>query len=378
MRKPRSSGVIAIPKAHGVGVPDTSSEVEAAAAFPLCVDLDGTVIRTDLLMESLVALLRRTPWLLFWVPVYLWRGRAALKRWLAQNVLIDPVRLPYNSELLVWLRQSRDAGRRLIVVTGSDEGLARQVGDHIGIFHEVRGSDGRTNLTGRRKAEALVEAFGAGGFDYVGNSGRDIGVWSYCRAAIVVGSGQSLVRRAGRVAAVERTFPSRRTRMPWLREMRVHQWLKNVLVFSPIIAGHQLLNPTALSHAALAFIAFSLCASGVYVVNDLLDLEVDRKHPIKSQRPLASGELSIAHAVLLAVTLLTAGVALSALLPVPARILLLAYIVITHVYSIVLKRKLLIDVFTLSGLYTLRIVAGGAAADITVSTWMLSFLRSFS
>jgi 4-hydroxybenzoate polyprenyltransferase/phosphoserine phosphatase len=358
--------------ARGTRVPDSSDAIELASC-PLCVDLDGTVIRTDLLMECLVALFRQKPWLLFMVPVQLSRGRSFLKRWLAHSVTVDFDRLPYNVELLDWLKDVHEAGRRLILVTGSDEILARRIAGTLGIFDEVRASDGRVNLTGRRKAQALVDDFGAGRFDYVANSATDIEVWTHCRCAIVVDPSARTARRAAQIVPIERTFSSRKSRLPWLREIRIHQWLKNVLVFTPLVAGHQLLNPAAVTDAVLTFIAFSLCASGVYVLNDLLDLDADRRHPAKSRRPLACGDLSIASAALLLVVLLLAGLSVSLLLTFNARVLLLLYIGLTTLYSLAIKRKLLVDVFTLAGLYTLRIAAGGAATGIAVSEWMLSF-----
>jgi len=167
---------------------------------PLCVDLDGTLIKTDLLWESLARLLRRNPlWLL---PVLFWwaRGRALLKQRLARRVAIDPASLPYKQPFLAFLREQKNAGRKLILATASDRDMAMPVANYVGLFDEVLASDGRSNLRGQNKVNVLIEKFGERGFDYAGNSSADLAVWRKARLAIVVNAGPGLVKRAAECA----------------------------------------------------------------------------------------------------------------------------------------------------------------------------------
>ncbi len=323
--------------------------------IPLCVDLDGTLLRTDMLHEGMARLLAR-PWLLLVAAFQLLRGRAALKHWLAAHVPLDPALLPYRQDVLTWLRQQKQRGRRLVLATGADQSLAHAVAAHLGIFDEVLASDGYVNLTGRAKADRLVTEFGQGHFDYVGDSETDRPVWAAARRAIRVEPAAG----ASKLKAV-------------VKALRVRQWVKNILVFIPLVTSHNWFSATALAHAAAAFFALSLCASAIYVVNDLLDLDSDRRHATKRRRPFAAGTLSIPAGIAAIPLLLAASALVSAFLPSGARILLGVYLIATTAYSFYIKRKLLVDVFTLSLLYTLRVVLGGAATGVECSPWLLGF-----
>jgi 4-hydroxybenzoate polyprenyltransferase/phosphoserine phosphatase len=344
------------------------------AAVPLVIDLDGTLVRTDLLHESTLKLLRNRPHLLPLLPLWLAGGKANLKRRIAEHVDIDVSTLPYDEALLEWIRAEREAGRRVVLCTASDETLASKVAQHLGLFDEVLASDGRVNLSAHRKAALLVERFGAGGFDYAGNSRDDVPVWEQARSTILVGAPAGLSARARERFRVAKEFP----RLPagaltWLRALRLHQWVKNMLVFLPLAGDHQLFNLQLLSIAGLAFIAFGLCASSVYVLNDLMDLESDRSHPYKRARPFATGAISPLAGLAVGALCLAGAFAIALALP-PAFIAFLgAYYATTLAYTFFLKRRVLVDCLTLGALYTLRIVAGWAAVQLAASFWLFAF-----
>ena len=256
---------------------------------PLVVDLDGTLIHSDMLHESALRLFRDNPFKTLRIPFLLLKGNAFLKRYLASQTDFDPQTLPYNEELIEWLKQERVAGRRLILCTASDRKIADLIACHLGIFDEVIASDGVLNIAGENKAAALVQRFEYQGYDYVGNSHKDLPVWSQAHRAVVVNGSTELIKKAHDVAIVERVFPKRSIGFSsWRQVLRIHQWLKNLLLFIPLFAAHDFSNGLAWESTLLAFIAFSLCASSVYIANDLLDLESDRLHPRKRSRPFAS------------------------------------------------------------------------------------------
>jgi 4-hydroxybenzoate polyprenyltransferase/phosphoserine phosphatase len=341
---------------------------------PLCVDLDGTLIRTDLLLESLLLLLKRNPLYLFRAVFWLMRGKAVLKAEIAARVTLNPAALPYNKELLAWLESERDAGREVWLSTAANEGLANTVAAHLGIFDGVLASDAQLNLAGKHKADQLIARFGQGAFDYCGNEWRDLAIWRHSRGAIVVDGGPALERQVGAHTAVLRIFSPRANRLrATLRALRPHQWAKNVLVLVPLLAAHRISDPSALSAGLCAVLAFCLCASSVYLLNDMLDLEADRAHARKSRRPFASGDLPLVTGFVLVPALLGAAALIAAFLPPNFQISLAGYYVLTVAYSFFLKRLLLVDAVALAGLYTARIVAGAGAATVALSFWLLLF-----
>jgi 4-hydroxybenzoate polyprenyltransferase len=345
----------------------------SACVIPLCVDLDGTLIRTDLLWESVLLLLRRNPLYAFLLPVWLVRGRANLKRQISSRVQIDPACLPYNEELLAFLREQHRAGRPLLLATASYRDAAEPIARHLGIFADVAATTASLNLKGEEKRSFLVHRYGARGFDYAGNSTADIAVWKDCNRAIVVNASSNLRQRASAISTIEKEFPRRSGWKAIPRALRIHQWIKNVLVALPMLTSHQILQPHLLLNAFLAFAAFSICASGVYVLNDLFDLKSDRLHPVKRNRPFAAGDLSIATGIILIFVLAAGSLALSLLLPRMFLVVLAVYYALTLAYSAALKQILLVDVFLLGGLYVLRVLAGGAATSIALSPWLLAF-----
>ena len=343
-------------------------------AVPLAVDLDGTLVKTDLLVESLLVLVKRNPLYAFFVLFWMLKGKAYLKHQIGRRVTLDVSSLPYHLDLLIHLRNLHEQGRRLILATAADERIARQIADYLQLFDTILASDGITNLGGVRKRDRLIDEFGERGFDYAGNGRDDLMVWAAARNAIVVSSRPKIQKAAGKLTVVAQLFEQRKTGVKrYLEAVRLHQWLKNSLVFVPLLAAHRLHQAPLLAPACLAFVAFGLCASSVYVLNDLLDLSEDRRHPRKRYRPFAAGELSLLSGFVLAPTLLVLSILLSLSLPGAFLGVLAAYYSLTLAYSFYIKYIMMLDVIVLAGLFTVRMMAGSAAVDIWPSHWLLAF-----
>lgn len=341
---------------------------------PLVVDLDGTLIHTDTLHELALLLLRHKPYLVLAIPFWLFSGKAFLKNKLASIVDIDISSLPFNLELINYLKSQKDLGRKLILCTATDVSIARAIANHINLFDAVLASDGKVNLAGKNKAQVLVEKYGNKGFDYVGNSSVDLLVWNKSRLGIVVNGSKSLVHQTSKVTQIEYVIPKEKNNLKtWMKVFRVHQWVKNSLIFVPIFAAHQTLTGSDELNLLLAFLSFSLCASSVYITNDLLDLESDRAHPRKRNRPFASGQMPLWKGVVLAPLLIIASLVMASYVGGNFLPWLLLYFALTCAYSWGLKRLVLMDCLTLAILYTLRIVAGAAAMSMSLSFWLLSF-----
>jgi 4-hydroxybenzoate polyprenyltransferase len=344
---------------------------------PLCVDLDGTLITTDLFWEAVFTLLSQNPFNLVRLLAWAVRGRAYLKREVFRRIEVDPTSLPYNQELLSYL-VAESENRQILLVTATDAKPAQLIANHLGLFSRVISSDGMQNMSGAAKRAMLVSQFGEKGYDYVGNARADLPVWQFCRRALLVNATASLRNAAASVAPVGRTFgrPTSRVRA-FLKVLRVHQWLKNILLFIPILTSHQIFRSEPLKQALLAFISFSLCASSAYILNDLFDIKCDRLQAEKRERPLAAGSLSVPQGMVLMVALLIVSILISRALSWQFQITLLFYYVMTLAYSLVLKRRMLVDVFVLGGLYVIRVLAGSAATAIKPSAWLLAFCLFF-
>lgn len=350
------------------------TEAQIDQPVPLVVDLDGTLIRSDLLHESALLLLREQPLALLHFPVWLQQGRAHLKDQIAQRVPLDVSQLPYHSELMGWIAAERASGRHTVLCTASNERYAQAVAAHTGLFDEVLASDDKTNLSAAKKAARLLERFDEKGFDYVGNSADDLQVWPHARRAIVVNASARVTARAVRVADVSAQWPSPSAGWrDWLKAIRLHQWLKNLLVLLPLAGAFKLGDWQMLQPALLAFLAFGLCASSVYVLNDLMDLQSDRAHPRKRLRPFASGRLSVPAGLAATLLLLLLAAAVASTARVAFQWSLLAYFGLTLAYTFYLKRRLIVDCLALGTLYTLRIVAGWSAVGLPPSFWLLAF-----
>ena len=340
---------------------------------PLAVDLDGTLAMADTLHEGLVDYLHQRPLELGGLLAQMRRGKAAFKRLISGEHRFDPATLPYNQELLAWLRTEQAAGRRLGLFTAADQRVAQAVADHLGLFEVVRGSDGATNLSGHAKAEAIRETFGDR-FAYAGDSTADRPIFARAAQVVLVGPAATLGRVPPAGWQVEAVFPTPKPGPAvWARALRLHHWPKNMLVFAaPVVGMH--LTAGVLASALLLFILLGMLASATYLLNDLVDLPADRRHPVKRLRPLAAGKLSTRQAVLAGLALGGGAIGLGVLsLPALAALVLPGYLGLTLAYSFVLKREPFLDVTVLAGLFTLRVLAGNLLVPGPVSPWLLTF-----
>ncbi|HUB28038.1 MAG TPA: UbiA family prenyltransferase [Terracidiphilus sp.] len=342
----------------------------------LCVDLDGTLIRGNLVWECIVSVLKNRPATLLALPFWLLHGKAFAKRELARRVHLDPSRLPYRQAVLDLLQQERLSGRRIALVTAADVSLSQPVADYLGFFDEVHASDGERNLKGAAKGAFLQEHFAETGFDYVGDSAADLKVWCHARGAYVVGK-QARADQAAVLAEVKAFIadprPSLRT---WVNALRGHHWAKNLLLFLPLLLSHNL-SVEPLLRTAAGFVLYGFCASALYILNDLLDLHSDREHPWKKQRPFAAGELSIAEGLSVSSALLATAFGLGSLIDLPFCLALVGYAALTMFYSLYLKKVALLDVFVLSSFYSFRILAGAFISATPLSQWFLAFSMFF-
>lgn len=340
---------------------------------PLVVDLDGTLIASDLLIEAAFSELGRRPHALVEMLAALKNGKAALKHRLSEPVDFDPGTLPYDPEVLAFIQRAKAGGRQVYLASASHEKLVSRIAPHLGLFDGWFASNETTNLAGETKAAQLVEAFGERGFDYIGNDAADLPVWKKAARALAIRAPAG-VRRKLRTweSPVEHLPHSRPTWRTWAKMLRVHQYAKNALIFVPLLTSHQL-TPVTVTHAVMAFIAFSLCASGIYIINDLVDLQDDRRHRTKFRRPLACGAIPLMHGIVAIPVLLLGGLAVAATLSMPFLGVLLGYCALTTAYSFALKRLMLVDVITLAGLYSVRVLGGAVATNVVVSEWLLAF-----
>lgn len=351
-----------------------TAPLPASAPLPpdgaLVVDLDGSLIRTDTTLECVLALLRR-PFHLCRALLALRYGRARFKQELAIAARLDAARLPYNHELLSYLREQQALERPLVLATGADRRIADAVAQHLDLFDTVLASDGQSSLTGRTKLAAIREHLGSNPFTYIGNSAKDIAVWSESMSAVCVNSRPAVARAAARVTRVERSFAAPACLPLLLRALRPHQWTKNLLVFVPIVTARAVGDMAAWADALVMFVAFCLAASGIYLLNDLCDIAADRLHPSKSRRPFASGILPLQVGILATPLLLFMAFAVG--WTIHAFPVLLCYAALSIAYSLWLKAQPLIDVFLLAALYGLRLLAGGIVTGYEVSLWLLAF-----
>ncbi len=355
---------------------DAPREAPLPDPVPLFVDLDGTLIASDTLWESFAAGWRVDPVATVLGVMGLWRGRALLKQQMAAAGSLDVSLLPYREPFVAWLREQREKGRRIVLATAADSSMAQAVADHLQLFDDVLASDGVRNLKGLRKLEA-IRAVAGGAFDYCGNGPEDLAILRAARQAIVVGAGAGVIRRArhaGNVQAVLEPSPSTLRSLPaWIDAMRPHQWLKNLLLLVPLVTSFRVDEIALFSAAVFAMISFSLGASAGYLVNDLLDLAADRRHPRKRGRPFASGLLPISGGFALAALLLAGSLGLGFAISRALGAWVVIYLLMTFGYTLFVKRVPVLDVAMLAGLYTVRILAGGAAIGVDVSFWLLSF-----
>jgi 4-hydroxybenzoate polyprenyltransferase/phosphoglycolate phosphatase-like HAD superfamily hydrolase len=356
-----------------VTVPIARRSLPPDPALPLVVDLDGTLLKSDLLYETLFSC---PPSIVNAARVFkaLLQGKARLKHVLAQSSAVDYALLPYDDEVLALIEAARSQGRQVFLATASNETHAEGVCRHLGIFDGFFASNSDRNLKGQNKADALAERFGEGRFEYAGNDAADLQVWRKSAAAVTIRTPAAVNRSLSELGVPTRSLPSPSPGwLDWMRAIRVHQYAKNALIFVALLTSHRYFDIDAIVRACIAFAAFSACASAIYIVNDLVDLQADRAHPSKRSRPFASGTIPLANAVPAAGLLLILGMAMSFAVSLKFTGVLVAYLLLTTAYSFSLKRKMIIDVVALAALYTIRVIAGAVAAEVVLSEWLLAF-----
>lgn len=342
---------------------------------PLVVDLDGTLLVTDTLHEQFIALLIRRPFdAVRAIATLFARGRAALKAEVGRHDLLDAEALPLRADFIEWLKQEAASGRELHLVSAADDEAVRRIAERVGLFTSHRGSDGTTNLKAAKKAAHLAERFPEG-FSYAGDSSADLPVWAQAESIVLAGASPQVARKA---AALNRPIEARFENKPFtlrtfVRQLRLHQWSKNVLVFVPLLLAHRFHDSAAWLAILLAFFGLSIAASATYILNDLFDLGADRRHETKRLRPVAAGHMSVALATALVPILLLAGLGLALAANPLTLAAVLVYLATTMSYSVYLKRIPLLDTGVLAILFTIRILIGCAAALIPPSPWMLAF-----
>lgn len=342
--------------------------------LPLVVDLDECLIKTDLLLESFYAMIKESPLTVLCLPVWLLRGRSYFKTQIANRVKINAKLLPYHADFLAYLRNEFSQSRKLILATASVKKFAESVADYLGIFSEVLASDEKLNLSGKNKLKLLLEKYGEKGFDYAGNGGPDLHIFPHACNAILVNPSRGVLKDAQKNSQIQEVFTSNHVNfLTYLKAIRTYQWVKNILLFVPLVTSHNWNNISALMTVILGFISLSICASGGYLFNDFLDLDSDRNHPRKKQRPFASGEVSLLTGSLLMVALKIIGLGIAFVLSWKYFFLLVLYLLISFAYSLHLKTYVLIDVLVLAGLYTMRVVMGAVLADVPISFWLFAF-----
>jgi 4-hydroxybenzoate polyprenyltransferase len=348
-----------------------TSSLPMPPEIPLVVDLDGTLLLSDMLIETLSLVVAELPLSALAAVMQLRHGRAALKQALADRAELNVACLPWNDPLIDLITTERSRGRRIYLASASDRRVVEQIAGQLALFDGIFASDGHVNLKGPAKAAVLCATFGERSFIYAGNDEADFAVWESAASVIVVNASPTIVLRASArwpaAVVIPRRAPSART---YLKAIRVHQWLKNILLFVPALAAHRV---DLLIYCVVGFLSFSLCASSVYVTNDLVDLKRDRLHTTKRNRPFAAGTIPLLHGLVMVPTLLGGSILLGLLLLPKFLLVLGVYYLATIAYSLVLKRQMILDVVTLACLYGLRLVAGSAAVDVKLSSWLVAF-----
>lgn len=354
----------------------TPSRLTVNSQIPvLCVDLDGSLLATDLLWESMLLAVKSRPSLLLAFPFWLLRGKAYLKRRIAERINVNASTLPYRSDVLSFLEEEKKTGRKIVLTTASDLRLVQPIAQYLRVFDDVIASNDGVNLKGAVKKRILEDRFGRRQFDYLGDSAADLAVWESANAALLVEPSRSTLKRATRISTIQRVFRYKVSRLRAVfKALRCNQWCKNLLIFVPLLTSHEVFELGLLIKALIGFVAMSSCASSIYIINDFLDIEADRQHPRKRLRPFAAGTLSIPVGAVLTVVLCLGGLGLAwVALPPICTVTLVVYLALTVSYSVLLKRKIVADVISLALSYTLRILMGGAAVGVEISAWLLAF-----
>ena len=357
------------------GASELAGPAQRSEAPPLCVDLDGTLLQSDMLLESFFAMIRERPVSVLQVPLWLVKGKAHLKAQIARRVDFASSHLPFNEEVMQYVREQRTK-RMAVLVTGTHQSLADSVASQLDIFDEVIGSSLEINLTSHQKRELLENRYGVGGFDYIGNDKDDLNVWPAARQAMVVSTSSGLASL--QTQTFDRIFSIRASSLSdYFSLLRVHHWSKNALIAVPFFLDHRFDDGAAFVTVVLAFLSMSLLASATYIFNDMLDLQADRQNSTKCTRALASGTVPIVRGIQIIVLLVFLLFLIALILPQAFIAVLLVYLIATLTYSLWLKKKTMLDVITIAGLHTLRVVAGIVVIQAEWSFWLLAFSMFF-
>lgn len=349
------------------------SDYKRVTNFPLVVDLDGTLTPTDTLVESLLKVIKQSPRNMFRIPFWLLQGRSKFKEIIAEHANFEAELLPYREPLIDYLRSEKAKGRQIVLATAAHHSIAEKVAMHLGLFDQCLSTKENINLKGKSKLQVIREKVGDA-FVYAGDSKVDLPIWKASKAAVLVDVSHSMAKKVRQYVPIEREFQGYgKSLSVWLAALRVHQWLKNLLLFVPLMTAFSFTETSKLSAMFVAFLSFSFAASATYVVNDLLDLDNDRIHPRKRYRPFARALLPILNGLFMAAILLLIAIALALVVSINFLLMLLFYLILTSSYSWILKEYVMMDVLLLSLLYTLRILAGSVAVGITISSWLLVF-----
>ncbi len=349
----------------------------STALPPLYVDLDGTLVSTDTLWESLICLARQNPRAFLGVLPSLLRGKAAFKTALGEATDFAVPSLPYREEVLAFLREERARGRKIILATAAHERIAQPIADHLGLFDDVIATNAHQNAIGTTKRN-LIQAHANGPYEYIGDHPIDLPIWqasSTAHGVFPVGArwhasipreqqGRVFTHTSGRLADL-------------FQAMRPKQWSKNILLFLPLLLSHTFTHVEKLAQVSIAFISFSLTASCVYLLNDLFDVHADRLHPKKRLRPFAKGSYALADGLVAAIILLGAGLVFAFIVSPLFALVISGYFIGNLLYTFWLKRVALLDVLLLGFFYTYRILAGAVATHIYVTDWLLAFSTFF-
>jgi 4-hydroxybenzoate polyprenyltransferase/phosphoserine phosphatase len=342
--------------------------------IPLVVDVDGTLINTDLLQEAAIILFKKNPAYIFKAAVWLLKGRAYLKNKIFELVQLQYESLPYNKDVINFIEKEFSAGRKIVLATASPLSAAVEISKVYPVFSEVYGTSGNINLKGKNKLQLLLEKFGQGNFDYIGDSRADVNIFARCRYAYLVNPAMGVEREVKKMPGFKNILSNTKaTVKDYIKAIRAYQWIKNLLIFVPLVTSHSLHLFNLVTLSFFAFIAFNLTASAGYLLNDILDINADRKHPRKQFRPLASGKIPVINALLLAIVFLAGGIIIAARLNLIFLTILLLYFGLSFSYSLFFKKAVLYDVFILALLYSIRVFAGGAVIDIILSFWLIAF-----
>lgn len=349
----------------------------------IVVDLDGTLISTDTLYEQIVRLLFRKSWKIPGAISALFKGKAAFKSYNADAIPLEASSFSYQGDLVEFLRSSKESGAHIVLCTAADVSIAEATSKHhVGLFDTVIATENGINMKGVTKAAVLKERF-PDGFVYAGDSSADLAVWKEADEIILVGADKKTTRRA---KGIGKPVVGEYRHMPeyagnrfrtWAKALRVHHWAKNILIFFPLLLAHSWSDAEVVARTLLGFLLLLAVTSSSYLINDLADLDADRKHPTKRHRPIASGVIAIRDALLVPILVIPVALGAGFVLEPAFGLVLSGYLVLTLGYSFGLKRIPLLDTFIIGVLFTSRIVMGGVFLGSSPSEWLLLFSMFF-